>query len=140
MPLFEQMGTNIVLQGKAGSGAAYQNVQPDCHCLWHDGCMRSARLCQDVWSGRGKRAEEHCYRCGRKLVAQQSRSAHDQGDYEPGFYVKHFIKDMGIALESAREMGLDLPGLKLASELYQKMVDNGFGDKGTQVLYKYFES
>lgn len=43
------------------------------------------------------------------------------GNFSPGFYVKHFIKDMGIALDSARELGLSLPGLSLAEKLYRAL-------------------
>ncbi len=60
------------------------------------------------------------------------------GDFEPGFYVKHFLKDLTIALTEAEAMQLSLPGLQLASEMYDKLVEKGFGDKGTQVLYKSY--
>ncbi|MFJ7932970.1 NAD(P)-dependent oxidoreductase [Sporosarcina sp. NPDC096371] len=61
-----------------------------------------------------------------------------QGDFEPGFYVKHFLKDMNIALQEAEAMNLMLPGLQLAREMYDKLVEQGFSDKGTQVLYKSY--
>ena len=60
------------------------------------------------------------------------------GDFEPGFYIKHFIKDMTIALESAKQMDLDTPGLSLAKSLYQILSENGFENNGTQALYKLF--
>ena len=60
-------------------------------------------------------------------------------DFEPGFYVKHFLKDMNIALEEAKGLNLVLPGLELAREMYERLVERGFGDKGTQVLYKIYE-
>lgn len=55
-------------------------------------------------------------------------------DWEPGFFVKHFVKDMGIALEDAGRMGLKLEGLELARDFYERVKDAGFADKGTQVL------
>lgn len=58
-----------------------------------------------------------------------------KGDFEPGFYVKHFVKDMKIALAEADEMGLDLPGLQMAKDLYEELIEEGYGEKGTQVLY-----
>lgn len=61
-----------------------------------------------------------------------------QGDFEPGFYVKHFIKDMDIALAEAEMMQLVLPGLSLARELYHDLIDRGYGEQGTQVLYKRY--
>jgi 3-hydroxyisobutyrate dehydrogenase len=55
-------------------------------------------------------------------------------DFEPGFFVEHFIKDMGIALDEARRMNLALPGLALANQLYLAVKAEGYGRKGTQAL------
>ncbi|UOQ45605.1 NAD(P)-dependent oxidoreductase [Halobacillus salinarum] len=60
-------------------------------------------------------------------------------DFSPGFFVKHFIKDMGIALESAEKMDLHLPGLKLAKQMYDRIAVDGEADSGTQALYKYYQ-
>jgi 3-hydroxyisobutyrate dehydrogenase len=56
------------------------------------------------------------------------------GNFDPGFFVAHFLKDMGIALEEARRMELALPGLALAEQLYQSVAAQGFADKGTHAL------
>lgn len=61
------------------------------------------------------------------------------GNYKPGFYVKHFIKDMGIALQSAREMNLQLPGLELADKLYRQLAEDGGENDGTQALFKLYD-
>ena len=55
-------------------------------------------------------------------------------NFEPGFFVEHFIKDMGIALQEARRMKLALPGLALASQLYNAVQAQGYGRKGTHAL------
>lgn len=57
-----------------------------------------------------------------------------RGNDAPGFYVKHFIKDLDIALRSARRQNLDLPGLDLALKLYRELADLGHADSGTQAL------
>lgn len=57
-------------------------------------------------------------------------------DYQPGFYIKHFIKDMGIALEEARRMNLTLPGLELARRLYDEARAMDLENRGTQALYE----
>ena len=57
-----------------------------------------------------------------------------QGDFGPGFYIEHFVKDMGIALAEAERMGLQLPGLELAHRLYAAMQADGRGRLGTQGL------
>ncbi|GGG20368.1 3-hydroxyisobutyrate dehydrogenase [Lysinibacillus alkalisoli] len=62
-----------------------------------------------------------------------------QKDYEPGFYIKHMVKDLGIALQEAKQMNLTLPGLEMANEMYQKLVAQGYGDNGTQALIRLYE-
>lgn len=62
------------------------------------------------------------------------------GDYTPGFFIKHFVKDLRIALEEAARMGLDLPATKQAKALYQAMVDEDRGDLGTQGLITSYPS
>lgn len=58
-------------------------------------------------------------------------------DYTPGFFAKHFLKDLRIALEEADKMNLDLPATKTAKDLYETLVDQkGLGDEGTQALVK----
>ena len=58
-----------------------------------------------------------------------------RGDFNPGFYVRHFIKDMDIALAEAKRMNLPTPCLQLARDLYQKVVDLGGENLGIQALY-----
>jgi 3-hydroxyisobutyrate dehydrogenase len=59
-----------------------------------------------------------------------------RNDFEPGFAVEHFVKDMRIALAEAQAMGLNLPGLALAHELYRGLVEQGNGQRGTQALVR----
>ncbi len=60
------------------------------------------------------------------------------GDLAPGFYVKHFIKDLRIALSEAEAVGLDLPGLDLAKRLYERLAEQGGQDLGTQALWSLY--
>ena len=55
-------------------------------------------------------------------------------NFDPGFFVEHFIKDMGIALDEAKRMNLSLPGLALANQLYMVVKAQGNGRLGTQAL------
>lgn len=59
-------------------------------------------------------------------------------DYSPGFFIKHFIKDMGIALEEAEKMNIELPGLQLAKKMYDSLAEKGEENSGTQALIKYW--
>jgi 3-hydroxyisobutyrate dehydrogenase len=58
-----------------------------------------------------------------------------KGNFDPGFFVEHFIKDMGIALEEAARMRLSLPGLSLVRQLYVATAAQGHGRSGTHALY-----
>lgn len=135
LPVFEAMGQNIILQGPAGAGqhtkmcnqiAIASNMMGVCEALVYakkTGLDPSSVL-QSIETGAA--GSWSLSNLAPRII---------KGDYEPGFYVKHFIKDMGIALEVAEQMGVELPGLKLASELYKQLSDLGYGDKGTQALY-----
>uniref|UniRef100_A0A0D6R2X8 6-phosphogluconate dehydrogenase NADP-binding domain-containing protein n=1 Tax=Araucaria cunninghamii TaxID=56994 RepID=A0A0D6R2X8_ARACU len=57
-----------------------------------------------------------------------------KGDFEPGFFVNHFVKDLGISLRECQQMGLSLPGLALAQQLYVSLKAHGEGNLGTQAL------
>jgi 3-hydroxyisobutyrate dehydrogenase len=63
-----------------------------------------------------------------------------KGDFAPGFYVKHFVKDIGLALDVCREQKISLPGLELAAKLYAEVVAVGEGDAGTQALARLYFS
>jgi 3-hydroxyisobutyrate dehydrogenase len=60
------------------------------------------------------------------------------GDLAPGFYVRHFVKDLRIALDSAAELGIELPGAELASRLYESLAAAGHGDEGTQAIWRIY--
>ena len=57
-----------------------------------------------------------------------------RGDFEPGFFVEHFVKDMGIALAESKRMGLSMPGLALAHQLYIALAAQGHSRDGTHAL------
>ena len=57
-----------------------------------------------------------------------------KGDFAPGFFIDHFIKDLGLCLDECRRMKLVLPGITLADQLYRTMQAKGQGSKGTQAL------
>lgn len=63
-----------------------------------------------------------------------------KNDYTPGFFAKHFLKDLRIAIDEADKMEIDLPATKLAKQLYEQLVDAGHGDDGTQALIKLYRN
>jgi len=138
-PIFAAMGKNIVLQGGPGAGqhtkmsnqiAIASGMMGVCESLAYakKAGLDPSVVLQSIESGAA--GSWSLSNLGPRIIA---------GNFEPGFYVKHFIKDMKIALDSADEMGLELPGLALARTLYERLSDAGFAEKGTQALYKLFE-
>lgn len=134
MPLFEIMGKNIVYEGKAGSG---QHTKM-CNQITIAGTMIG--VCESLLYG---------YKAGLDLnVMLEAISGGAAGcwtlnnlaprivkrNFDPGFYVEHFIKDMEIALAEARRMDLCLPGLALVHQLYKAVQAQGHGRKGTHAL------
>lgn len=134
-PLLALMGQNIILQGAPGAGqhtkmvnqiAIASNMIGVCEALVyakHAG-LELDNVLRSIESGAA--GSWSLANLAPRVIA---------GNYEPGFYIKHFIKDMGIALDAAAEMEIELPGLKLAREMYGRLADAGLADKGTQALY-----
>ncbi|MCM3781864.1 NAD(P)-dependent oxidoreductase [Neobacillus mesonae] len=137
-PLLTLLGKNIVYQGEAGAGqhtkmcnqiAIASNMIGVCEALAyakHAGLDPNSVL-ESIESGAA--GSWSLSQLGPRMI---------RNDFEPGFYVKHFIKDMGIALEAAKELELSTPGLSLAESLYQQLSDTGFDEKGTQSLFKLY--
>lgn len=140
MPLFEIMGKSYSLQGGAGAG---QHTK-----------MANQIMIAGTMTGM---TEMLVYAKAAKLdvpkvletlgggAAQNWSMANYaprilKEDYSPGFFVKHFIKDLKIALDEAEKMQLDLPATKLATELYERLADQGFENDGTQALIKLWWS
>ncbi len=133
-PLFEVMGTTIVLQGGPGAGQHAKMVNQTliatgmigvCEALLygHKAGLNLERVLESVSSGAAGSWSLSNY-APRML----------KGNFDPGFFVEHFIKDLGIALAEARRMNLSLPGLALAHQLYVALEAQGHGRKGTHAL------
>ncbi|MGL5097574.1 MAG: NAD(P)-dependent oxidoreductase, partial [Planctomycetia bacterium] len=134
LPLFETMGKTIRHHGPAGSGQHCKMVNQMligpmmigvCEALLYayKAGLDPTKVIESV--GSGAAGSWSINNLGPRIVKR---------DFEPGFMVEHFIKDMGIALLEARSMGLALPGLALAEQLYLSVQANGNGKKGTQAL------
>ncbi|HEV3165692.1 MAG TPA: NAD(P)-dependent oxidoreductase [Isosphaeraceae bacterium] len=134
MPLFQVMGKTIVHQGPAGAGQHTKMVNQVliatgmigvCEGLLY-GYKAGLDLNTVLQSvGSGAAGSWSLNNLGPRMIA---------GNFEPGFFVEHFLKDMGIALAEARRMQLSLPGLALAEQLYRAVEAQGLGRKGTHSL------
>lgn len=134
MPLFEAMGKSIVHQGGAGAG---QHTKM-CNQIVVAGTMIG--VCESLLYG---------HKAGLDLETMLSSISGGAAacwtldnlaprvlkrNFDPGFFVEHFIKDMGIALDESKKMGLSLPGLALVHQLYISVQAQGHGRLGTHAL------
>ncbi|HYT89456.1 MAG TPA: NAD(P)-dependent oxidoreductase [Gemmataceae bacterium] len=139
-PVFECMGKTIVHQGPAGAGQHTKMVNQ----VLISGTMIS--LCEALLYGHKAGLDPNTVLKSVSTGAAGSKSLDNlaprilKGDFEPGFFVEHFLKDMGIALAEAEKMNLSLPGLGLAKQLYEAVRAQGYGRKGTQALYLALEA
>jgi 3-hydroxyisobutyrate dehydrogenase len=121
LPVFECMGKNIVLQGGPGAG---QHCKMSNQIAIASGMMAvSEALLYAARAGLHPKTMLKSIETGAAGSWSLSNLAPRMlaGNFAPGFFVKHFIKDMGIALASAKEMGISLPGLEKAEQLYKTL-------------------
>lgn len=134
LPLFQRLGKTIVLQGGPGAGQHTKMVNQIlvaasmigvCEALLYaeKAGLDVTTVLQSVSSGAA--GSWSLANLGPRIV---------QGDFAPGFYVEHFIKDMRIALSEAERMRVALPGLALVSQLYNAVAAQGHARSGTQAL------
>ncbi len=138
-PLFEAMGKTIVRQGGPGAG---QHAKM-CNQIVIAGTMIG--VCESLIYGRkaGLSLETMLSSISGGAVGCWALSNLAprilKRNFDPGFFVDHFVKDMGIALDEARRMDLPLPGLALVHQMYVALQANGGGKHGTQALMLVLE-
>lgn len=133
-PCWQAMGSTWVRQGGPGAGQHTKMVNQTliasnmiglCEGLLyaHQAGLDLETVMQSV--AHGAAGSWSLTNLGPRIIA---------GNFDPGFFVEHFVKDLGIALEEAERMQLTLPGLALAQRLYEQVVDAGGAKQGTQAL------
>jgi 3-hydroxyisobutyrate dehydrogenase len=133
-PCFDAMGKTIVHQGPPGAGQHTKMVNQTliasgmvavCEALLyaHKAGLNLETVIESVSSGAA--GSWSLSNLGPRII---------KGDFKPGFYVEHFIKDMGIALAESKRMGISMPGLALAHQLYLAVSAQGHARDGTQAL------
>lgn len=137
-PIFECMGTNVVYQGKAGSGQHTKMCNQITIASNMIGVSEAVAYAKN--SGLDPETVLKSITSGAAGSWSLSNLAPKmiKGDFAPGFYVKHFIKDLKIALDSARQMDMRVPGLEAALRLYEELAESGEENSGTQSLIKLF--
>ncbi len=136
LPLFQKMGETIALMGGPGAGQHTKVANQVAIAGTMIGTVeallyaKTAGLGMDAVIdiiGKGAAASWSLNNLGRRIA---------RGDFAPGFYIKHFVKDMGIALQEARRMKLAMPGLALVHQFYVSAQGQGLENLGTQGLFK----
>lgn len=138
-PIFEILGNNIVYQGSAGAGQHTKMCNQIAIASNMIGVMEALVYAKKAGLDPEKMLQSISTGAAGSWSLSNLLPRVLREDYSPGFFVKHFIKDMGIALEEAKKMGLQLPGLELAKQMYEVIAEKGEGDSGTQALIKYWD-
>lgn len=139
LPIFEILGTNIVYQGAAGAGqhtkmcnqiAIASNMIGVCEAIVYaeKAGLNPDNVLKSITTGAA--GSFSLSNLAPRII---------KGDFDPGFYIKHFIKDIRIAMEEAKQMEMETPGLALAENLYSRLAALGQDELGTQALYKYWQ-
>ncbi len=139
LPILELMGKNVQYVGSAGAGQHAKMCNQIAVAAGIIGTVETLiyakhsgldlnQIISMVGSGAG--ASWQITNMGPRIINK---------DFDPGFYIKHFIKDLEIALQECEKMEINLPGLNLAHDLYIKAQQKGYENLGTQGLYKLFE-
>lgn len=137
--IFNSMGTNTIYEGKAGSGqhtkmanqiALAGAISGVCEAIsYAKGVGLDVQTMLDSIS-KGAAGSWQMTNMAPKML---------QEDFKPGFYIKHFIKDMKLAKEESEDVSLNLGILNEVLDMYTKLSDENLGDLGTQALIKYYE-
>jgi 3-hydroxyisobutyrate dehydrogenase len=133
-PLFERMGRTIVHQGAAGAGQQAKLVN---QVLVASGMVG---ICEALLFATRAGLDPDAVLASVSGGAAGSWALSNLGprilrrDFAPGFFVEHFVKDLGLAVGEARRMRLELPGLDLAERLYRELAEQGHARSGTQSL------
>ncbi|MCZ0702714.1 3-hydroxyisobutyrate dehydrogenase [Natronobacillus azotifigens] len=139
LPIFEVIGEKIIYQGEAGAGQHTKMCNQIVIASGMIGVSESIAYAQKAGLDPSRVLESITTGAAGSWALSNLAPRIIQHDYAPGFYVKHFIKDMKIALETAQEMGLMTPGLELSLQLYQQLAEEGEENSGTQALIKLFQ-
>ncbi|MDO4289187.1 MAG: NAD(P)-dependent oxidoreductase [Eubacterium sp.] len=140
LPVFEAMGTQIVYEGGPGMGQHTKMANQIAIAGAVSGVCEAMTYAKSV--GLDVQRMLDSISAGAAGSFQMSNTAPRilAGDFAPGFFVKHYVKDMKIAAEEAADRGVDLEVLDKVMAMYQGLEDQGMGDLGTQALIKYYEN
>lgn len=134
-PLLRVLGKSVVLQGPAGSGQHTKMANQVAIAGSMLATIEMLAYAAAAGLDRGRVLESVRAGSAASWSLENLAPRVLSGDFAPGFYVKHFVKDLRIAIEESEKAGRVLPGLGLAKRLYELLESSGGGDLGTQALW-----
>lgn len=140
VPLFEQLGKSITLLGPAGNGQRCKLVNQIAVAVgmvaWCEALAVAKAAGLDPSVAQGVISGGAAGSWGLSNLAPRALNE----DFKPGFLVRHLVKDILLAREEADRYGVCLPGLEVAWKLYGSLEKTGFGEEGTQVLFRSYDT
>ncbi len=139
LPVFQAMGQNIVYEGQAGAGQHTKMANQIALAGAVAGVVEAMTYAKQA--GLDVKTMLDTISTGAAGSWQMSNTAPRMlsGDMNPGFYIKHMIKDLKIAIDQADQNGLDLEVLDTVKDMYEDLADRGMEDLGTQALIHYYD-
>lgn len=139
MPVFEAMGTNIRYEGKAGNGQHVKMANQIAIAGAVSGVAEAVRYAMAMGVDVDTMLDTISNGAAGSWQMSNNGPKMAKEDYAPGFYIKHFIKDMKIAIECAETKGVTLDVLKQVCDEYVQLENNGKGELGTQAIIEYYK-
>ena len=133
-PVWEVLGSKWVLQGGPGAGQHTKMVNQTLIASTMVGICEALLYAQEAGLDAAKVLESVASGAAGSWSLSNLAPRMLAGDFDPGFYIEHFVKDMSIAQSEAASLGSPAPGLSLALERYQQLAAEGHGRLGTQAL------
>ena len=139
LPILKAMGKNITYIGSAGSGQNTKMANQIAIAGTLAGVCEALKYADKMQLD--KNLVLNAIKNGAAGSWQMSNTAYRilENDYQPGFYIKHFIKDMKIAQNEANQANIHLDILNEVLNIYQQLSDEGYSEAATSALYKYYE-
>lgn len=139
MPVFEAMGTNIRYEGKAGNGQHVKMANQIAIAGAVSGVAEAVRYAMAMGVDVDTMLDTISNGAAGSWQMSNNGTKMAKEDYAPGFYIKHFIKDMKIAIECAETKGVTLDVLKQVCDEYVQLENDGKGELGTQAIIEYYK-
>lgn len=138
-PLFAAMGKTIVYEGEAGFGQHTKMANQIAIAGTVAGVAEAVAYAKAVGLDIATMLDTISQGAAASWQLSSNAPKMEKGDYEPGFFIKHFIKDMSIAIDEADQRGLYLVILDEVCAMYRALEEDGLGERGTQAIIDYYQ-